>query len=221
VLVVDGPTVDDVLELVDAVDEVDDDELVVLLEVLVLVECDVLVDDVVGVMPVELDVVLLLVEVVLLVLEVVGACEVELLVLDEVVVLLDVLVLVECDVLVDDVVGVSDVELLVLDDELVLLVVGVVLELEDVELLVEVVEPPHAPVCGPTLAGSAGSKPQSISRRSKVPSRSRSIPMRVPEPTGTQVYVSSWPAVAASPRSVALAITPSVFRSGWKLLLPT
>jgi hypothetical protein len=221
-LVVVGLNVDDVLVLLDdVVGDVEVDELVVLLDVLVLVECDVLVDDVVGVMPVVLVDVLLLVDVVLLVLdvllvdEVVGACEVELDVLDDVVVLLDVLVLVERDVLVDDVVGASEVEL----DELVLLVVGTVLD--DVELLVEVVEPPHGPVCGPTLAGLAGSKPQSISRRSYVPSRSRSMPMRVPDPTGTHVYVSSWPAVPASARRLELEMTPSVLRSGWKLLLPT
>ena len=53
-------------------------------------------------------------------------------------------------------------------------------------------------VTGPgTLAGSAGSEPASSSVRSKKPSSSRSIPMRVPLPDGTAVYVSSWPTVAA------------------------
>ena len=49
-----------------------------------------------------------------------------------------------------------------------------------VDGLVVVVVPPHEPVSvGGKLGGSAGSVPQSSSRRSKTPSRSRSTPMRV------------------------------------------
>ncbi len=138
--------VDPSVEELDVDEDVDVElllELVVEDEVLVVVEWVVLVDDVLGA-------VLLVVVVVKLVVDVVDGCDV--VVVDDVVelvVLLDVLVLVECEVLVDD---------------LVLLVL--LLVLLEVELLVVVVEPPHGPVVGATLAGSAGSVPQSSSRRS-------------------------------------------------------
>lgn len=169
VLDVVGPA--DVDVVLDVELEVDDDELVELVVPGALVDVD-------G-------------DVVLLVLvELVVASEV----LDEVDVLLDVLDVVLWDVELDELVLLlDDDELLVDVDELV-----VVLVEEDVLLLevvvvgivedeVVVVGEPHAPVCGDTLAGFAGSVPQSSSRRSYVPSRSRSTPMRVPEPRGTQV----------------------------------
>jgi hypothetical protein len=181
VLDVVGPLVLDDEEL--DVDEVLDDELVELnddelvldeLELVVgttvelLVVCDVLVDDVVGAA--------VLLDELLLVLELLDEVEVDVLVLVvcDVLVEVEVLVLVVCDVLVDD-----DV----------LEVVGAAVELDDVELLVDVVvlPPPHEPVGGETLDALAGSVPQSSSRRSYVPSRSRSTPMRVPDPSGTQV----------------------------------
>src|SRR5207249_11138355 len=71
------------------------------------------------------------------------------------------------------------------------------------------------------LAAFAGSVPWSSSVRSKKPSRSRSTPMRVPEPGGTQVYTCSCPVAAARFRSAVFEITASELRSGWKLLLPT
>ena len=71
------------------------------------------------------------------------------------------------------------------------------------------------------LAGSAGLVPWSSSVRSKNPSRSRSTPMRMPEPGGTQVYTCSCPVAAARFRSAVFEITASELRSGWKLLLPT
>src|SRR5262249_35464128 len=57
-----------------------------------------------------------------------------------------------------------------------------------------------------TLFGSAGSEPPSRSLSSRKPSPSWSTPMRSPEPGGTAVNVSSWPAVAASARSAAFVI---------------
>jgi hypothetical protein len=98
------------------------------------------------------------------------------------------------------------------DDEL-----EVVLGVVDVDVVVTM-QPPD--VLG-KLPGSAGSVPQSSSRRSNTPSSSRSTPMRTPEPGGTQVYVCSWPASPESARSAAVVMTPSAFRSGWKLLPPT
>ena len=85
---------------------------------------------------------------------------------------------------------------------MVVAVVGVVvLVVDDVVgggVVVLVVTVVVVVVTGPgTLAGSAGSEPASSSVRSKKPSSSRSIPMRVPLPDGTAVYVSSWPTVAA------------------------
>src|SRR6185503_5512610 len=152
--------------------------------------------------------------IVLLEVDVLLLVEVEAIVLDDVELLVDeVLPIVLVDV---DVLPMVDVEELVLDD---------VEELDDdvaiVVLLVVVVGVPQLPVGGETLAGLAGSVPQSSSRRSYVPSRSRSTPMRVPEPSGTHVYVSSCPTVAARFRRVALVIVPSVFRSGWEALPPT
>jgi hypothetical protein len=212
-VVVDVDDVDDevVLELLDVVApgdvdveldvelEVDVDELVELVVPGTLVEVDELVDDVVATIDVEVD------ELVL----------VELEVLDDVDVLLDVLDVVLGDVELD--------ELVLLDvDELVLVLDEVLLDVDGmVDDEVVVVGDPHGPVCGDTLAAFAGSVPQSSSRRSYVPSRSRSTPIRVPEPSGTHVYVSSCPAVAAWFLRFVFVITPSVFRSGWKLLLPT
>jgi hypothetical protein len=57
--------------------------------------------------------------------------------------------------------------------------------------VVVVVVAPHPPDGVGKLAGLAGSLPQSSSRRSKMPSSSRSTPIRVPDPSGTQVYVCS------------------------------
>src|SRR5262249_30500457 len=71
-------------------------------------------------------------------------------------------------------------------DVVVVVVVTTVVVLLEVVLVV-VVPPPGM------LAGSAGSLPASISSRSRKPSSSRSMPMRVPEPGGAQVYVRSSP----------------------------
>ena len=71
-------------------------------------------------------------------------------------------------------------------------------------------------VLGPgTLAGSAGSDPASSSVRSKNPSSSRSMPIRVPLPGGTAVYVSSWPTVPACARRLASPRSGSLARSLW------
>src|SRR5262245_26590075 len=45
------------------------------------------------------------------------------------------------------------------------------------------------------LVGSAGSVPASRSSPSRKPSSSRSMPARLPDPGGTQVYVMAWPSV--------------------------
>jgi hypothetical protein len=222
-VVVDVDDVDDevVLELLDVVApgdvdveldvelEVDVDELVELVVPGTLVEVDELVDDVVATIDVEVD------ELVL----------VELEVLDDVDVLLDVLDVVLGDVELDELVLLDVDELVLVLDEVLLDVDGMVDDEVVVDGMVDdevvVVGDPHGPVCGDTLAAFAGSVPQSSSRRSYVPSRSRSTPIRVPEPSGTHVYVSSCPAVAAWFLRFVFVITPSVFRSGWKLLLPT
>src|SRR5262245_10175226 len=68
----------------------------------------------------------------------------------------------------------------------------VVLVVVETTVVDVVVVPP-----GGVLDASAGSLPASISSRSKKPSSSRSIPMRVPEPGGAQRYVRSWPGVVA------------------------
>src|SRR5205814_2363022 len=85
-------------------------------------------------------------------------------------------------------------------DDLVVLVVTVV--------VVVVLDPG-------TLAGSAGSEPVSSSVRSGKPSSSRSMPIRMPDPTGTAVYVSSCPAVFACARSWASVRSGSPVRSLW------
>src|SRR5262249_38294902 len=91
-----------------------------------------------------------------------------------------------------------------------------------VVVVVVVVPTPHAPVSvGGKLCGSAGSVLQSISRRSNTPSRSRSMPIRVPDPGGTQVKVISWPAVPARLRTCVVVSSASEWRSVWKLSLPT
>src|SRR5439155_21538756 len=107
----------------------------------------------------------------------------------------------------------------------VVLVVGVVVVVALVVLVVDevvvvgggdvlVVAVVLVVVLGPgTLAGSAGSEPASISVRSKKPSSSRSMPMRVPLPGGTAVYVSSWPAVPACARRLASPRSGSLARS--------
>jgi len=121
-----------------------------------------------------------------------------------VVVALVVLVVDEVVVVGGDVVVVALVVLVV--DEVV--VVG-----GDVVLVVAVV---LVVVLGPgTLAGSAGSEPASSSVRSKNPSSSRSMPIRVPLPGGTAVYVSSWPAVPACARRLASPRSGSLARSLW------
>src|SRR5262249_14187956 len=83
-----------------------------------------------------------------------------------------------------------------------------------VVVVVVVVEPtPHAPVSvGGKLCGSAGSVLQSSSRRSNTPSRSRSMPIRVPDPGGTQVKVISWPAVPARLRTCVVVSRASEWR---------
>src|SRR5262249_19203853 len=97
-------------------------------------------------------------------------------------------------------------------------VVVVVLVVVDVVVVPTV----HGPVSvGGKLCGSAGSVWQSISRLSNTPSRSRSTPMRIPEPGGTHVKVISWPAVEARVRTWVVVRSPSEWRSRWKLLLPT
>src|SRR5262249_33893442 len=98
-------------------------------------------------------------------------------------------------------------------------VVGCVVLVVDVVVLVEasvlvvvvvggglvVVETEHAPGgVGGKLCGSVGSGPQSGSRRSDTPSRSGATPMRSPLPGGTQVKVSSCPAVAARLRTAVV-----------------
>ena len=102
-------------------------------------------------------------------------------------------------VVVVDVVEVVGAVVLVVDD-LVVLVVTVV--------VVVVLDPG-------TLAGSAGSEPVSSSVRSGKPSSSRSMPIRMPDPTGTAVYVSSCPAVFACARSWASVRSGSPVRSLW------
>src|SRR5258705_6325494 len=88
----------------------------------------------------------------------------------------------------------DEVELVVwVDDDAVVVLVVVVDEL----VVVVTRQPPDA--LGKTV-GSAGSGPQSSSRRAKMPSSSRATPMRTPKPSGTQVYVCSWPAPAATAR---------------------
>jgi hypothetical protein len=52
-------------------------------------------------------------------------------------------------------------------------------------------------------------------------SSSRSIPIRMPEPGGTHVYVSSWPAAPARSRSAVASTRGSVLRSSWNWLPPT
>src|SRR5438093_12263608 len=59
------------------------------------------------------------------------------------------------------------------------------------------------------LDGSVGAE----SSKSRQPSRSRLMPMRVPEPKGTAVYVRSWPTVAAWARSWASVNVGSLTRS--------
>ena len=121
-----------------------------------------------------------------------------------VVVALVVLVVDEVVVVGGDVVVVALVVLVV--DEVV--VVG-----GDVVLVVAVV---LVVVLGPgMLAGSAGSEPASSSVRSKNPSSSRSIPIRVPLPGVTAVYVSSWPTVPACARRLASLSSGSLARSLW------
>ena len=93
------------------------------------------------------------------------------------VVVLVVLVVVECVVVVGTVVLVTCVVLVV---DVVVLVVATPVEVVVVLEGLVVVEPEHGPVrVGGKLSGSAGSVPQSSSRRSKTPSSSRSTPMRV------------------------------------------
>jgi len=226
---VDVDDVDDVVELdvleVVGPPDVDvelDVELVVDVVALVeLVEAGALVDveglvlllDVVPIEDVDVEDVLLIVE---LVVELVVAS----VLLDGVLVveLLDVLDVVLWLVELDELVLLDvDELLLVLDDDDVLLLDVVGMVDDDVVVVGE----PQDPVCGDTLAGFAGSVPQSSSRRSYVPSRSRSTPTRVPEPRGAQVYVSSCPAVAARFLRFVFVMTASAFRSGWKLLPPT
>jgi len=116
---------------------------------------------------------------------------------------------------VDEVVVVGgDVVLVVAVVALVVLVVDeVVVVGGDVVLVVAVV---LVVVLGPgTLAGSAGSEPASSSVRSKNPSSSRSIPIRVPLPGVTAVYVSSWPTVPACARRLASLSSGSLARSLW------
>jgi hypothetical protein len=88
-----------------------------------------------------------------------------------------------------------------------------------VVLVLVVVVAPLQPGDG-TLSGSAGSVRQSSSVRSNAPSRSRSMPARVPAPGGTQLKVSSWPAVLANPSIVASDTLGSLLRSGRKLPPP-
>src|SRR5262245_11938113 len=85
----------------------------------------------------------------------------------------------------------------------------VVVAMVVVVMVVVVVPTVHGPSVGGKLCGSAGSVWQSSSRRSNTPSRSRSTPMRIPEPGGTQVKVSSWPAVAARLRIWVVVSGPS------------
>ena len=95
----------------------------------------------------------------------------------------------------------------------VLVVDEVVVVGGDVVLVVAVV---LVVVLGPgMLAGSAGSEPASSSVRSKNPSSSRSIPIRVPLPGVTAVYVSSWPTVPACARRLASLSSGSLARSLW------
>src|SRR5437867_8380957 len=99
------------------------------------------------------------------------------------------------------------------DDTVVVVTDEVVVVGGDVVLVVAVV---LVVVVGPgTLAGSAGSEPASSSVRSKNPSSSRSMPIRVPLPGGTAVYVSSWPAVPACARRLASPRSGSLARSLW------
>src|SRR5262245_60390295 len=100
-------------------------------------------------------------------------------------------------------------------------VVVVVLVVVLVVVDVVVVPTVHGPSVGGKLCGSAGSVWQSISRLSNTRSRSRSTPIRKPEPGGTQVNVISWPPVAARLRTCVVVRTGSALRSRWKLLLPT
>ena len=146
-----------------------------------------------------------LVDVVVELLAVVLVVDVELVVLVVVVlvaivVVVAIVVLVVVEVVVVEVVVVVTIVLVV--DVVVVEAVGAVVV---VELVVVVVTGPHAPVSvGGKLRLSAGSVPQSSSRRSKTPSMSRSTPMRTPVSSGTAVKVSSWPAVAARLRTAVV-----------------
>ena len=115
---------------------------------------------------------------------------------------------------VDEVVVVGgDVVLVVVVVALVVLVVDEVVVVGGNVLVVAVV---LVVVLGPgMLAGSAGSEPASSSVRSKNPSSSRSMPIRVPLPAVTAVYVSSWPTVPACARRLASLRSGSLARSLW------
>src|SRR5688572_11787231 len=129
----------------------------------------------------------------------------------------DVVVLLLVDVVVGMPLDVDVVELVLVD---VLLVVDELVVVEVVVLLLVVVVVPAHPPTGGTLPGSAGSVPQSSSVRSRPPSRSRSMPIRVPEPGGTALNVISWPAVLVRASIDASDRLAAPARSGRKLPPP-
>jgi hypothetical protein len=159
---------------------------------------------VVELVEVEVEVVVLVVGLVVLVVELV-VLEVEVVLVVGLVVLVVELVVVEVEVVV------LVVELVVVEVEVVVVGAVVLVVDEDVVVVGAVV----VVVVPGTLAGSAGFEPASSSVRSGKPSSSRSMPIRMPDPTGTAVYVSSCPAVFACARSWASVRTAPLVRSLW------